>query len=83
MRFACDQSNCKSTPGLLTGATLSAVARLAIVHRAILSRLLTARLVCRETYCTNRGRQDREQDFETMLHKQRSSVTMAKASEKD
>ena len=70
------------SPGLLASATLSAIARLTIIHRAILTSLLTTRLVRRETYCANRGSQDRKQDFEIILHNQRSSATIAKASEK-
>jgi hypothetical protein len=59
----------KELPGLLTAiAALSAIARLIVVHRAILAGLLTARLVCRETNCANRGRQNRKQDFEIILH---------------
>jgi hypothetical protein len=80
-RRQCSKFKSKSS-GLLASATLTAIARLAIVHRAILTSLLTARLVRRETYCANRGCQHGEQDFETILHIQRSSPTIAKASEK-
>jgi hypothetical protein len=71
------------SPGLLATATFSAIACFAIVHRAILTSLLTARLVRRETYCANRGCQDRQQDFEMILHNQPSPATFAKASQKD
>jgi hypothetical protein len=66
----------------LAGATFTAVTRLVVVHWTILTGLRTTRLVCGETHCANRGRQDREQDFETILHNQRSSPALAKASEK-
>ena len=68
------------SPGLLASATLTAIACFTIVHRAILTGLLTARLVCRETYCANCGRQDREQDFEMIIHEQASLASIAKAS---
>jgi hypothetical protein len=61
--------NSKASRRLLASATLSAIACLTIVHRAILTSLLTARLVRRETYCANRGCQERKQDFEMILHK--------------
>ena len=57
------------TQGLLAAvAILAAITRLVIVHWAVLTRLLTTWLVCRETDCANRGRQDRKQDFETIVH---------------
>src|SRR5882757_6784488 len=71
------------SPRSLASAALSAIACLVVVHRAILTRLLTARLVCRKPHCANRGCQDREQDFEMLLHNQPSLASIANASGKD
>jgi hypothetical protein len=70
------------SPSLLATATLSAITRFTIVHRAIFSRFLAAWLVCCETDCANRGCQNREQNFEMILHNQPSLASIAKASEK-